>query len=247
MKKKDIHFCKAYIWILPDPEIHIFWHFCVAACRCFLTSASFTLSNKAEPAFYTHSLSCRVAHPALPSLCVCVCVWLTDSALVSIHIACWVRLFSLSAEPALPSAPLWPCLSHFCWLLYCAPVCVCARLCVCRCVSTHSFLFRPTVLGVLDCIWLNRNWISWQRQNEQSVNQQLTQENITNSHFLPSDINRTGNWETRALTSPLTSSDNEPLCFSGLMVWCHFHFINWFIFLWIRHAAKVLMLQVTIQ
>jgi len=22
---------------------------------------------------------------------------------------------------------------------------------------THSFLFIPTVLGVLDCIWLNRN------------------------------------------------------------------------------------------
>lgn len=166
MKKKTHISAKHTAELFPTQKYTFLWHFCVAACRCFLTSASFTLSNKAEPAFYTHSLSCRVAHPALPSLCVCVCVWLTDSALVSIHIACWVRLFSLSAEPALPSAPLWPCLSHFCWLLYCAPVCVCARLCVCRCVSTHSFLFRPTVLGVLDCIWLNRNWISWQRQNE---------------------------------------------------------------------------------
>lgn len=198
---------KTNIWILPDPEIHIFWHFCVAACRCFLTSASFTLSNKAEPAFYTQPVVQGRAPCSAFTVCVCLCP--TDWFSTCLHshrlLSSIIQFVSWASPSLCPTVALF--VSLLLIALLCARVCLCT-LCVCRCVSTHSFLFRPTVLGVLDCIWLNRNWISWQRQNEQRVNQQ---ENITDSHFLPSDINRTGNWETRALTSPLTPSHNEPL------------------------------------
>jgi len=134
--------------VVPIHKFTFLWHLCAPAC-CFVRC------QQQSWASVLHTLAAAGSCTLLGLRCACVSDWFSTH--LHSH-ACWVRLFSLSAEPALPSAPLRLCLSHFCWSL---------RLCVC----TYSFLFRPTVLGVLGCIWLNRNWISWQRGRKHSMNQ----------------------------------------------------------------------------
>lgn len=219
MKKKTHISAKHTSELFPTQKYTFLWHFCVAACRCFLTSASFTLSNKAEPAFYTHSLSCRVAHPALPSLCVCVFVsdWLIQ------HLSPFTSLVEFDYSVCQLSQP-FP-------LPHCGPVCL--TFVDCSTVRPCVFVHGSVCVGVclLTAFSLGPQcWVCWTASGwteTESAGKDRTSMCESAAHtgkhhqlsFLPSDINRTGNWETRALTSPLTCSDDEPLCFSGLMVW----------------------------
>lgn len=168
---------------------------------------------------FTHT-ACRAGSRTL--LCLhCVCVFVSDWLIQ--HLSPFTSLVEFDYSVCQLSQP-FP-------LPHCGPVCL--TFVDCSTVRPCVFVHGSVCVGVclLTAFSLGPQcWVCWTASGwteTESAGKDRTSMCESAAHtgkhhqlsFLPSDINRTGNWETRALTSPLTCSDDEPLCFSGLMVW----------------------------
>lgn len=150
---------------------------------------------------------------------VCVCLCLTDWFSTCLHshrlLSSIIQFVSWASPSLCPTVALF--VSLLLIALLCARVCLCTALCVGVCLLT-AFSLGPQCW----VCWTASGWTETESAGKDRTSMCESAAHTGKHHqlsFLPSDINRTGNWETRALTSPLTCSDDEPLCFSGLMVW----------------------------
>lgn len=218
MKKRHTFLQSIHLNSSRPRNTHFFGTF-VLRCAVAFSRRPRSLSVTKLNQHFTHT-ACRAGSRTL--LCLhCVCVFVSDWLIQ--HLSPFTSLVEFDYSVCQLSQP-FP-------LPHCGPVCL--TFVDCSTVRPCVFVHGSVCVGVclLTAFSLGPQcWVCWTASGwteTESAGKDRTSMCESAAHtgkhhqlsFLPSDINRTGNWETRALTSPLTCSDDEPLCFSGLMVW----------------------------